>query len=508
MERQFDTRSFYRNKVAKMIYIISFASILMAIPSCIMCIMLKMFSTTPTYMFFLFMGVATLELIGFILIYKKIFTDGNVTRAQFGILKNAEAMAVIINYGFVIYIMPSQMLWASFMFYLMVMTAFQDFKLIRNLSIIYVIIIISFFMTHSISSLQAVPVGEENFTRGLLVVLGVMGAGISSYASGHILADVGQDLMDQNTMKLTGVIEKVTLLMEKLKNATHVLNCIAQEENAAMEEIASVNTSIVDDNSLMIQQIEDSQSNLITLKQGVASITHEMQTTREISSELLKMSEENEMALKHILDICSTIDGSTNHTLFVTQALRGRVEEIDQLLKLIEGIAEETNLLALNASIEAARAGEEGKGFAVVAGEVKKLSESTSKSLKNVNEVIQDFKTDTNEVEKLMVDNVEHVKTQNNVTQGTVETIRVMLEKLKHSDEMIISVGKLTSKQNQYTQEAVDFNEKVVQNMKEQVSRVESISSLVNENKEAVTQIVVQIDGLNELVEQIHEILN
>ncbi len=507
MENMFSTIEFYKNKVTKIIMYIMFAAVFAAAGCCILSMCLGLFKTTPTYLYVIFFGVAFIELAGFVYLHRQILKKEKIEDKEYGVIKYVIALICIVNYVLLLNIFKSQSMWAMCVFFIILIAIFQDYKLTQRSIIIYAVIIVAFFIRNPIETLQNVSVKDELFVRIILLSLVVTGMLLNNYFSTYILAGVGQDLMDENTKQLKNIISSSSNLIKRLEETVQTLAAITQEESASMQEIASVTESIVDKNNDMIHKSEDSQHNLNTLRKGVRHIADEMQETKALSTNLLEMSKGNETALNNILGICSNIDESTNHTLGVTQNLQNKVEEINGLLKLIENIAEETNLLALNASIEAARAGEEGRGFAVVADQVKRLSENTADSLKDVNKVISEFKEDTKQVEGLMIGNVEQIKRQNAVTHDTVKTIKEMLVQLRVSAEKVDAVEELTKGQNDYAKEAVVFNQQVVENMKEQLGRVDNISNLVEENKQAITQIVNEVDKVSQIIDEMNRVL-
>ncbi len=129
------------------------------------------------------------------------------------------------------------------------------------------------------------------------------------------------------------------------------------------------------------------------------------------SSELASDAAINgESVINETVNVMNRINGMVKHSANILEGLGKRSDEIGEIINLINDIADQTNLLALNAAIEAARAGEHGRGFAVVADEVRKLAEKTTAATKNIGDTIKAMQSETKQAVTAMDEGVREVE--------------------------------------------------------------------------------------------------
>ena len=290
--------------------------------------------------------------------------------------------------------------------------------------IIVLSLLVSYFVTNSIKVPLAKAVEQ-----------------IQSAATGDMTVQFVKDREDE----LGDMADSMQQLVNSLR---HTLNEIS--DNSQLLASTAEQTSVISDQSFnsaneQSSQMQSMSTSITEMTETVASVASSIHSTLEEVEKASTEAEQGELVLLKNVDSISelgkTIEGSAN----VIQQLNNDTVSISSVLAEIKGIAEQTNLLALNAAIEAARAGEQGRGFAVVADEVRSLASRTQESTQEIQSAIENLingaqqavesMTSSQQASRECVDGINSVKNMLHSIVESIQTIRDMSQQIAAASE-------------------------------------------------------------------------
>jgi len=226
----------------------------------------------------------------------------------------------------------------------------------------------------------------------------------------------------------------------------------------------------------------------------VIEVAKNSQGASEASDDTQQIAVQGGDVVKRAVDGMMAVADTVRESAATVEALGKSSDEIGAIISVINDIADQTNLLALNAAIEAARAGEQGRGFAVVADEVRKLAEKTTKATKEIADMIKTIQGDTKGAMSSMHEGTKQVEEGVQLASEAGESLQQIVSSVDRVTDMVRQIATAAEEQSATTEEIS--------------TNITSIATVTTENADGVKQVSAASDDLAKIAEELKDIVS
>ncbi|PYC22385.1 methyl-accepting chemotaxis protein [Pseudomonas jessenii] len=290
-------------------------------------------------------------------------------------------------------------------------------------------------------------------TRSIVTPLNRAVQAAQTIADGNLTKVIEVDGKDEATQ----LLQALATMQTNLRKTIEQIAGSATQLGAAAEELSAVTEEASRGLQQQNNEIEQAATAVNEMTAAVEEVARNAVSTSEASNQSTHAAREGRDQVVKTVDAIQTMTHDVQNTAQMIEGLAAQGRDIGKVLDVIRAIAEQTNLLALNAAIEAARAGEAGRGFAVVADEVRALAHRTAQSTQEIEKMVAGIQNGTGEA-------VSSMQQSNQRTQSTLEMARaagVALEQITQSihqiNERNLVIASASEEQAQVSRE-VDRN--------------------------------------------------
>ncbi len=289
----------------------------------------------------------------------------------------------------------------------------------------------------------------------------------------------------------------------------------AEEMSASVEQMSSSSYQVADTVSEISRGAQSQASKTEEVSRAMVDMTltvQEVATNSQKAAENAKDSNEliNSLGViaKDLLVKMNSIRTATSESSGVIMELDGKSKQIGEIVNLITNIADQTNLLALNAAIEAARAGEHGRGFAVVADEVRKLAEDSGNAAKQISTLIGEIQEGTHNAVTSMQQGSEEVETGASAINEVANVIENVVAAGNQIASMVQDIAAAAQEQSASIEEVTSSIEEVSAISEESAAGTEEASAAVQEQSATMQELSRSAEDLSSLAGEMKAVVD
>ena len=304
---------------------------------------------------------------------------------------------------------------------------------------------------------------------------------------------------------LKGILKGISENSASLLEASRALGNAADTTNGTMNEVQNAVSQVVANSTEQSKNSESTSENMRIMGEHITETSTEVDTLNQNAASMQKSSKKTADTLAQLCHINEEVERIIGEVKEQTDRTNASIQKINAAMEFITSIAEETNLLSLNASIEAARAGESGRGFAVVADQIKKLAEQSNQSGHEIEETTKALMEDSAREMEIMQRMQEIITEQSGSMQETRANVSEVLKEIEASMQSILQIRESTGRLAESRGEVMEAVEQLSQIAHDNVDSTQQTYTETQEVLDTFRQVYDSADQLKRIADELAE---
>ncbi len=285
---------------------------------------------------------------------------------------------------------------------------------------------------------QAMEKGERD-QEGILRLMDELG----SLADGDLTVEASV------TEDVTGSIaDSINYAVDALRDLVTTIDQTATQVNRSAQQTQITANKLSDVSSSQNEHVIQANEAINAISESIRRVTENAETSSKVAQQSVEIADKGSIAVRRTIEGMASIRETIQETSKRIKRLGESSQEIGNIVGLINDIAEQTNILALNASIQASMAGEAGRGFAVVADEVQRLAERATDATRQIETLVRTIQTDTNEAVASMEESTANVVGGAKLAENAGEALEEIQSVSKQISELVSGISQASKTQS------------------------------------------------------------